>query len=161
MVLAFGLRIRCPLLKNTIRKSGVQAKGTSEDERTLGNAIGQSYGQLNNRAMVAFMDKVWASEYRYSIFPIAPIHDASYYILDDDIGAVKFLNENLIKEMQWQEDPLIAHDRVKIGAELDIAYPSWAKPFTIPNNATKAQILELRDKHLAKLEEEANKKKAS
>ena len=161
MVLAFGLRIRCPLLKNTIRKSGVQAKGTSEDERTLGNAIGQSYGQLNNRAMVAFMDKVWASEYRYAIFPIAPIHDASYYILDDDIGAVKFLNENLIKEMQWQEDPLIAHDRVKIGAELDIAYPSWAKPFTIPNNATKAQILELRDKHLAKLEEEANKKKAS
>lgn len=148
IVLAFGLRLRCPLLKNTIRKSSYQAKGTSEDERTLGNAIGQSYGQLNNRAMVAFMDKVWASEFKYRIFPIAPIHDASYYITDDNIDTIMFLNEHLIHEMKWQEDPLIAHDRVKLGAELDIAYPSWAYPFTIPNNATEEKILELRDKHL-------------
>lgn len=55
--------------------------------------------------------------------------------------------------MQWQEDPLIAHDRVKIGAELDIAYPNWAYPFTIPNDADAQTILELKEKHIAYLKE--------
>ena len=153
IVLAFGLRLRCPLLKNTIRKSSYQARGTSEDERTLGNAIGQSYGQLNNRAMVAFMNHVWNSKFKYEIFPIAPIHDASYYVTNDDVEAVLFVNKHLITEMQWQEDPLIAHDRVKIGAELDIAYPSWAYPFTIPNGADEETIYALKDKHMAYLKE--------
>lgn len=152
--MAFGLRLRCPLLSNTIRKSSYQARGTSEDERTLGNAIGQSYGQLNNRAMVAFMNHVWNSKYKYEIFPIAPIHDASYYITYDDLDAILFVNKHLITEMQWQEDPLIAHDRVKIGAELDIAYPNWAYPFTIPNGADAQTILELKEKHIAYLKEE-------
>ena len=154
IVLAFGLRLRCPLLQNTIRKSSYQARGTSEDERTLGNAIGQSYGQLNNRAMVAFMNHVWNSKYKYEIFPIAPIHDASYYISNDDLDAIMFINKYLITEMQWQEDPLIAHDRVKIGAELDVAYPSWAYPFTIPNGADDKTITELKEKHLAKLKKD-------
>ena len=154
IVLAFGLRLRCPLLQNTIRKSSYQARGTSEDERTLGNAIGQSYGQLNNRAMVAFMNHVWNSKYKYEIFPIAPIHDASYYVSNDDLDAIMFINKYLITEMQWQEDHLIAHDRVKIGAELDVAYPSWAYPFTIPNGADDKTITELKEKHLAKLKKD-------
>lgn len=151
MVLAFGLRIRCPLLSKTIRNSKHSARGASEDERTLGNAIGQSYGLLNNRAMVEFMEAVWASPYKHRIFPIAPIHDASYYIIDNDIDVVKFVNDYLIKAMQWQEDPLIAHDRVKIGAELDIAYPNWSKAVTIPNNASKEQIMQITDDYLEKL----------
>lgn len=153
ITLAFGLRLRCPLLSNTIRKSSYQARGTSEDERTLGNAIGQSYGQLNNRAMVAFMNHVWNSKFKYEIFPIAPIHDASYYITYDDLDAIMFVNKHLITEMQWQEDPLIAHDRVKIGAELDIAYPNWAYPFTIPNGADAKTILDLKEKHIDYLKE--------
>lgn len=152
MVLAFGLRIRCPLLKNTIRKSGFSARGTSEDERTLGNAIGQSYGMLNNRAMIAFMRKVWESPYRLRIFPIAPIHDASYYSIANDIDVINFVNTHLIKEMQWQEDPLIAHPRVKIGAELDIAYPNWAHACTIPNGASKEKIFETTEAHMVNLE---------
>lgn len=153
MVLAFGLRIRCPLLSKTIRNSNHKARGAAEDERTLGNAMGQSYGMLNNRSMIAFMNKVWASKWRTKIFPIAPIHDASYYVAPDDIEAVDFVNRNLIKEMQWQEDPLIWHPRVRIGAELDIAYPSWAETVTIPNEASKATIIEKVDAHLAYLEE--------
>lgn len=147
MTLAFGLRIRCPLLKGTIRNSRWSAIGTKEDERTLGNAMGQSYGMLNNRAMIEFMDKVWSSKWRYKIMPMAPIHDASYYCIPDDVEAIKFTNDNLIKAMQWQEDPAIAHDRVKIGGELDIAYPSWRDPVTIPNSADEATIERLCKEH--------------
>ena len=147
MTLAFGLRIRCPLLKGTIRNSRWSAIGSKEDERTLGNAMGQSYGMLNNRAMIEFMDKVWASEWRYEILPIAPIHDASYYCIPDDLHAINFVNTHLISAMQWQEDPAIAHDRVKIGGELDIAYPSWNDAFTVPNNASLETIEKLCAKH--------------
>lgn len=153
MTLAFGLRIRCPLLKGTVRNSKYAAIGSKGDERTLGNAMGQSYGMLNNRAMVEVMDKIWDSKWKYKIFPIAPIHDASYYVTPNELEAVKFLNDTLIKAMQWQEDPLIAHDRVKIGAELDIAYPDWAHPFTIPNFVGTDVIAELADAHVKSIED--------
>lgn len=155
MTLAFGLRLRCPLLKQTIRNSNYSVRGTSENERTLGNAIGQSYGLLNNRAMIDFLDRVWDSPYIYDIIPIAPIHDASYYIITDDVNVVKFTNDHLVDAMQWQEDPAIAHDTVKIGGELDIAYPSWADAFTIPNYATKETILRLATNHIDEMTKEA------
>ena len=154
MTLAFGLRLRCPMLsKTTDSKSRYAIRGVANEERTLGNAIGQSYGMLNNRAMIDFMERVWNSPYIYDIMPIAPIHDASYYIVKDDVGAVKFVNDNLIDAMQWQEDPAIAHDRVKIGAELDICYDSWATPVTIPNYASVEDILNKCDEYLTKRNE--------
>jgi len=38
--------------------------------------------------------------------------------------------------MQWQDLPELAHPEVKLGAELDIFYPSWAQAITIPNNTS-------------------------
>lgn len=153
--LAFGLRLRCPLLRRTADgKSRYAIRGVSSEERTLGNAFGQSYGLLNNRAMIDFMDRVWQSEYKYDIMPIAPIHDASYYITTDDVDVIKFVNDNLIDAMQWQEDPAIAHDTVKIGGELDVCFDSWDTPVTIPNYATVETILETCEKYLLKKEEE-------
>lgn len=151
VVLAFGLKLRCPLLASTVRNSKYTARGASEDERTLGNAMGQSYGMLNNRAMIATMDKVDQANLDLSIFPIAGIHDASYYIVDDDIEVVKFMNDTLIKEMQWQEDPAIAHDEVKLGAELDICFESWKDAVTIPNFASADEIFSTYDKGVNKI----------
>lgn len=119
-------------------------RGIRESEaeaRTLGNAIsGQSYGLLTNRAVNAFMEKVWASPYATLVMPCALIHDAIYLLFKDDIQVVKFVNDNLIKEMQWQELPEIQHPEVKLGAELDIFYKHWGQPVTIPNNLSAQEI---------------------
>jgi DNA polymerase-1 len=48
--------------------------------------------------------------------------------------------------MQWQELPEIAHPSVKLGANLGIFWPSWAKETVLPNNATAAEIYELAQK---------------
>lgn len=153
---AFGLRIRVPLLKQTYLGMGKSTPREAEAEgRTLGNAIsGQSYGLLNNRAAVAFMEEVWAHpEYRYLIKPVALIHDAIYLVIKDDPAIVEWVNIHLPKHMSWQQLPEIQHDEVKLGAELDLYWPDWANPVTLPNNATQAEIIELCGKHHQKLQE--------
>lgn len=140
---AFGLRVRTPLLGRTLRGRNVSPYEAEKEGRTAGNALGQSYGLLNNRAAVAFMKKVWDSPYKYDILPTGLIHDAIYPLVRDDINVVEFVNRELITEMEWQELPEIQHDKVKIGAELDIFYPDWAHPITLPNGISKQQIREI------------------
>jgi DNA polymerase I len=137
---AFGLRLRTPLLSQVIYGSKKMPYEASEEGRTAANAMGQSYGLLNNRAAAAFMKLVHASKYRYDIVPISLIHDAIYIIIKDDVEVVKWANDNLIKCMQWQELPEIQHDQVKLGAELDVYYGSWDKPVTLKNNASIKDI---------------------
>lgn len=151
VTVAFGLRIRTPLLSQIVYGSGKTPYEAEKEGRTAGNALGQSYGLLNNRAAVAFFKKVWASPYRYDVLPVGLIHDAIYILIRDDIEVVTWVNEHLIKEMQWQELPEIQHPTVKLGAELDIFWPSWANKITLPNGADPETIIQLchqaRDKH--------------
>ena len=141
---AFGLRIRTPLLAQTIYGASKLPKEAAAEARTLGNAIsGQSYGLLNNRAASAFMKKVWASEFKTDIKPVALIHDACYFIIKDDVRVVEWVNNNLIKEMSWQDLPEIAHDEVKLGAELDIFYKGWHQPVTLPNGISQEEMKKL------------------
>ena len=150
---AFGLRVRTPLLAQVIRGHRTTPYQAEAEARTAGNALGQSYGLLNNRAANAFMEKVWASKHRTSILPIAQIHDAIYLLIRDDLEVVEWVNENLIAEMQWQELPEIQHDTVKLGAELDLLWPSWAHPVTLPNEASAEKILALSREHRQSLKE--------
>ena len=64
---AFGLRVRTPLLAQTTLGMKSTPYEAEAEGRTAGNALGQSYGLLNNRAAVAFMRKVWVSEFRLDI----------------------------------------------------------------------------------------------
>ena len=139
---AFGLRIRTPLLSKIFKLGHRTTPREAEAEaRSLGNAIsGQSYGLLNNRAMNATMERVWESEFRFDILPCAMIHDACYFLVRDNIDALKWLNDALVEEMSWQELPEIQHDLVKLGAELDVFYPSWAEPITLPNGSSREEI---------------------
>lgn len=148
VTIAFGLRLRTPLLKQSLRNHSKTPYEAMAEGRTAGNALGQSYGLLNNRALNAFMQKVWRSEHRFDIWPVAMIHDAIYLVIKDHIDVVHWVNQNLIDEMRWQELPEIQHDQVKIGAELSIFWPTWATELTIPNYADKATIWELASKHL-------------
>lgn len=141
---AFGLRIRTPLLAKSILGSSKTPYEVQAEARSVGNAIsGQSYGLLNNRAIIAFMQKVWNSEYKYDIMPVSLIHDAIYLIIKDDIRVVEWVNKHLIQEMQWQELEELKHDKVKLGAELDLYYPDWSNPITLPNNISQAEIKEI------------------
>lgn len=140
---AFGLRVRTPLLKQVMWGGLGRIPYEAQAEgRTAGNALGQSYGLLNNRAATAFMKKVWASEFRHDILPVALIHDAIYLLIRDDIRVVEWANKHLIQEMRWQELPEIQHPTVKLGAALDIFWPTWANPITLPNDASAEVIKE-------------------
>ena len=139
--LAFGLRLRTPLLAKSVMNSSYTMYEATQEARTAANAAsGQSYGLLNNRAAIAFMKRVRASKWKYDIKPIALIHDAIYLTIKDDIECVKWVNDNLIEEMSWQELPELKHDIVKLGAELDVLYSGWHQPITINNYASIKEI---------------------
>jgi DNA polymerase-1 len=140
---AFGLRVRTPLLARTILNNSKTPYEAAAESRTAGNALGQSWCQLNNRAAIAFMERVWASEYRYDILPIAAIHDANYFLVRNKVEVVKYVNDHYIHEMFWQDNPEIAHDSVHLGGELDVCLDSWASPVTIPNHASSETIKDI------------------
>lgn len=141
VTVAFGLRVRTPLLAQVVFGAPKMPYAAAAEGRTAGNAMGQSYGLLNNRAAVEFMEKVWSSKYRYDILPVGLIHDAIYILIRDNIEIVEWANRELIKSMQWQELPEIQHDQVKLGAALDLFWPSWANATTLPNGADKETII--------------------
>ena len=143
ITVAFGLRVRTPILGKVYLNEAKTPYIANAESRTAANALGQSYGMLTNRALVEFMQLVWDSPYKYSVHPCAMIHDAIYLVIDNDLELVEWVNTNLIKCMNWQELPEIKHNKVKIEAEMDIHYGSWKNPITIPNNATVDEIVKV------------------
>lgn len=141
---AFGLRIRTPILGQTVLGSKKTPYIALAEARSVGNAIsGQSYGLLTNRAINEFMQRVWDSDYKYDIMPISLIHDAIYLMIKDDVRIVEWVNNNLIECMQWQNLEEIKHDEVHLGAELDLYYPSWANAITLQNSMNIYEIKDL------------------
>ena len=149
---AFGLRVRTPLLHQVVRNTSRTPYEAQAEGRTAGNALGQSWCLLNSRASAEFMEIVRASEHRLNIRPCAHIHDAQYMLVKDDIDAVSFANTHLVKAVQWQEHPAIAHPDVKLGGEFSIFYPTWVKEIGIPNGASQDDIYRIVNKYLASAE---------
>ncbi len=142
---AFGLRLRTPVLKATADRGGHRAYDAKSEGRSANNAVTQSWGMLINRAIIATEKQIRQSDFVYDILLSNTIHDAAYFLVRKTPEAVKFLNDVLIKEMEWNDDPKIKSKDVKIGAELDIGL-SWDKQHTIPNGATLKQIEEAIEK---------------
>ncbi len=142
VTVAFGLRLRAPMMRQVVFGSASMPREAAAESRTIGNALSQSYGLLNARAANEFMKRVRNSPYKYDIKLSSQIHDAVYLLIRNELGIVKWVNDNLTDCMSWQELPELAHDKVKLNAELDL-YPDWSKPVTLPNHATKAEILKL------------------
>lgn len=147
VTVAFGLRVRTPLLSQVILGNRKTPNEAAAEGRTAGNALGQSYGLLNTRAGSAFMKKVRTSKYAEDIRPCAHIHDAQYYLIRNQVDVVCWANKELVPEVQWQELPEIAHDEVKLGGALAVFYPNWAHGFDLPENATEAEIMQVVKKH--------------
>lgn len=147
---AFGLRVRTPLLKQVVRGNSKTPFEAEAEGRTAGNALGQSWCLLNSRGASEFMSGVRNSKHRLDIRPSAHIHDAQYYLIKDDVEAIAYTNEHLVKAVSWQNHPDIAHPDVKLGGELSIFFPSWAKEIAIPNGAKEDQIIDVVVKALSK-----------
>jgi DNA polymerase-1 len=146
---AFGLRVRTPLLKQVIRGTSKTPYEAEAEGRSAGNALGQSWCLLNNRAASDFMSKVRQSKHRLNIKPCAHIHDAQYYLIRDDVEAVRYTNENLVEAVYWQDHPDIYHPEVKLGGALSIFYPTWKKEIGIPHHAKENEIFDIIDKALS------------
>ena len=131
---AFGLRVRTPVMHQCILGLRNTPKEAEAEKRTAGNALGQSYGLLNSRAGMAFNQKVRASKYALDIKPVAQIHDAQYFLVKDDADVLLWMNRHLVEETSWQEDPAISHPEVHLGGEVSIFYPDWAHECVIPND---------------------------
>jgi len=131
---AFGLRLRTPILKQTLLNTKVTPQEAEQESRTAGNMLsGQSYSLLNNRAAIEFTQRVKESKYKYDIRVIAVIHDAIYIYCKNTLGCVHWVNTNLIECMEWDELPELKHDIVKLGAELDVFKVNWSNPITLKN----------------------------
>lgn len=146
VTVAFGLRVRTPMLKQVIRGNSRTPSEAEAEGRTAGNALGQSWCLLNSRAGSEFMGKVRNSKYRLKIRPCAQIHDAQYFIIPDDIEVLKYVNEHLVEAVKWQDDPVIYHDDVKLGGELSIFHPNWNTEIVIPNSASDEEITQIINK---------------
>lgn len=137
---AFGLRVRTPMLHKVVWNTSKTPYEAQAEGRTAGNALGQSWGTLNNRAANEFMERVWNSPYAELIKPCGQIHDSQYYLIPDDIEIVKWVNDNLVECVQWQDHPDIWHEEVKLGGEFGIFYPSWANEISLKNGASIEEI---------------------
>ena len=140
VTVAFGLRLRTPLLAQCMYGSPTMPYQATKEGRTAGNALGQSYGLLNNRAAIEFRERTLDSNYALDVRPSAHIHDSQYFMVREDLAVLHWVNENLIPCMEWQELPEIQHDEVKLGGQLEVYYPDWAKAHKLPNNATDTEI---------------------
>lgn len=150
---AFGLRVRTPLLAQVVRGNSATPHQAEKEGRTAGNALGQSYGLLNTRAWIEFMQKVRQSAYALDIRPCAQIHDAGYMLIRDDVAMVAYANKHLVEAVKWQDDPLIWHPTVKLGGTMSIFYPTWADEIEIPNGANENDIPTIVATELQKREE--------
>tara|TARA_R110000823_G_scaffold12076_4_gene40561 strand:+ start:1420 stop:2169 length:750 start_codon:yes stop_codon:yes gene_type:complete len=152
LTLAFGLRLRTPLLKQVVLNTSKTPYEAAAEGRTAGNALGQGYCMLNTRAGSEFMGKVRANpDHRLNIKPCAQIHDAGYFLIKDDMPTLMYTNEHLSLAVSWQEDPAIQNEHIKMSGKLAIFHPHWGKEFDIPNQTTVGEVQKLITKHLEKI----------
>lgn len=143
VTVAFGLRVRTPKLAQVVRGNRRTPHEAEAEGRTAGNALGQSWGLLNNRAASAFLSLVREHGLQEGIRLCAQIHDAQYYVIPDNIDTLMFVNEHLVREVNWNDHPDIYHPQVGLGGELSVFHPSWAEEYVIPNGASEDDILNI------------------
>jgi len=139
---AFGLKLRTPIISQCILGNSKTPREAEREARSANNAVTQSWGMLLNRAMIATNKRIEEAGYGTDILPCNMIHDAGYFLVRDTPEHIKFLNDVLIEEMEWQEDPAIKSDNVPMKAEMEIG-KSWDKLTSLKNNATIQEVTDV------------------
>jgi DNA polymerase-1 len=123
---AFGLRLRTPLLARTVAGARHTPYQAQAEYRTAANALGQSYGMLNTRAATEFWQRVKKAGLQDSIKIISLIHDAIYLLVKADKDMLTWAKTNLLECMAWQELPELKHDQIKLTSTFNLFMPTWA-----------------------------------
>lgn len=139
---AFGLKLRTPIIRQCVLDNSRTPYAATAEVRSANNAVTQSWGMLLNRAMIATNRRIEEAGMHLRVLPINMIHDAGYFLVRDDAESIKFLNDTLIEEMQWNDHPSIKSDQVPMLASLEIG-KTWATLQILKNNATLEEINEL------------------
>ena len=139
---AFGLKLRTPIISQCILGNSRTPHEADKEARSANNAITQSWGMLLNRAMNATNRRIEEAGHSQDILPCNMIHDAGYFIVRNDPHYIKFLNDILIEEMEWNDHKVIKSVDVPMKATLEIG-KSWDTLVPLNNNATLKEIYEL------------------
>ena len=137
---AFGLKLRTPIISQCILGNSRTPHEADKEARSANNAITQSWGMLLNRAMNATNARIEEAGYSADILPCNMIHDAGYFLVRNAPEYIKFLNDVLIKEMEWNDDAKIKSTNVPMRASLEVG-KSWDKLTQLNNNATLEEII--------------------
>lgn len=140
--LAFGLRLYTPVLKASCEGRARPSEASAE-ERSAGNAFGQSYGLLNSRAAHGFATRILEAGMWNDVKPCAQIHDAQYYLVRKRVSILQWVNDNLIPEVQWCGLPELQHPTIKLGGKLIVYQKNWSTELVIPNGASYREIGDL------------------
>lgn len=144
VTVAFGLRVRTPVLSQFPNTSIGQAEA-----RTAGNALGQGWGMLNDRAMNEVLNQVDKLGLNNDILPVNKIHDCCYYLVRNDIQTISTLNTLCTNAAKWQNHPDIEHPDVGLSGQLDLFYPDWSNPITLPEQCNEECLLNTVQEHLS------------
>ena len=147
---AFGLRVHCYGITRALLNSKNTPYLIQKYLRTLGNAIGQSYGQLNTDAAYKFMCRIYDAGLEKRVLLVAQIHDAIYVHWEDDDELTVWVNKNLTECMADTAEHKELQHVIKLGADLDWFVDGWHTPHTLPNNLTVADIPKEHKKYLEK-----------
>ena len=139
---AFGLKLRTPIISQCILGNSKTPHEADKEARSANNAITQSWGMLLNRAMNATNARIEEAGYSTDILPCNMIHDAGYFLIRNNPECIKFLNDVLIKEMEWNDDAKIKSTSVPMRASLEVG-KSWDKLTQLHNNATLEEIIDV------------------
>jgi len=140
---AFGLRVRTPVLHKTLLNRSHMPFEAAAEGRTAGNALGQSYGLLNNYSAIKFMEEVAEANLSHQILPIAQIHDSQYYLVKADPNLLAWINNRLINAMCTIPCSELIHSEVGLEAELEVLYPNMSCSTKLSSNATAKEIYEM------------------
>ncbi len=136
---AFGLKLKTPIISKCVLGNSKTPYEADKEARSANNAITQSWGMLLNRAMNATNKRIEEAGYGTDILPCNMIHDAGYFLIKHHPKYIKFLNDVLIEEMEWNDDDAIRSKDVPMKASLEIG-KSWDTLAPLNNNATIEEI---------------------
>jgi len=136
---AFGLKLRTPIISKCVLGNSKTPYEADKEARSANNAITQSWGMLLNRAMNATNKRIEDAGYGTEILPCNMIHDAGYFLVKHTPEHIKFLNDVLIEEMEWNNDDAIRSSHVPMKASLELG-KSWDKLIHLHNRATVKEI---------------------
>ncbi|MEA2037092.1 MAG: DNA polymerase [Nanoarchaeota archaeon] len=137
---AFGLRLRTPIIGRCVLGNSKTPYVAAAEVRSANNSVTQSWGMLLNRAAIATNNRIIEAGLENDILPVNLIHDAEYFIVRNDPKIIKFLNDTLIEEMEWNDYDKIRSKDVPMTAELEIG-KDWSKQITLKNYISEEEII--------------------